>query len=69
MEGFASDNPSGGRSPLVEAPEEVIQRVKWSEVVGVSPTLSSHEEVDDMLERLGDHLHKLVDAEVKIILE
>lgn len=51
------------------APEEVIQRVKLSEVIGVSPTLSTHKEVDELVERLGDHLHKLVDAEVKIVLE
>lgn len=51
------------------APEEVIQRVKWAEVVGVNPTLSTHEEVDEMLDQLGNHLHKLVDADVKIILE
>lgn len=57
------------RMQELAAPEERIERVRMTDIIGLSPTLSTHEEVDELLEQLGDHLHKLVDAEVKIVLE
>jgi len=51
------------------APEEKIERVRVSDVAGVGQTLSSSEEVEDLLERLRDHLLKLIAAGVKVVLE
>jgi len=51
------------------APEEKIERVRVSDVVGVGQTLSTPEEVDDLLEQLRDHLLKLIASGVKVVLE
>jgi len=51
------------------APEERIERVRVSTVVGVGKTLTTTDEIDDLLEQLRAHLQRLVDAGVKIVLE
>jgi len=50
-------------------PEETIERVKFSDVVGIGKALSGTEQVDEVLERLRDHLYKLVASGVKVVLE
>ncbi len=51
------------------APEEKIERVRVSDVAGVGQTLSTPEEVDDLLEQLRDHLLKLIASGIKVVLE
>jgi len=51
------------------APEEKIERVRVSDVAGVGQTLSTPEEVDNLLEQLRDHLLKLIASGVKVVLE
>jgi hypothetical protein len=51
------------------APEERVERVRVSTVVGVGKTLTTTDEIDDLLEQLRVHLQRLVDAGVKIVLE
>ena len=51
------------------APDEKIERVRVSDVIGVGQTLSTPEEVEELLEQLRDHLLKLIAAGVKVILE
>ena len=50
-------------------PDEKVERVRLSSVVGVGQTLESEEDVAEVLEQLKDHLLKLVAAGVKIVLE
>lgn len=47
------------------APEETVERVRVSDVAGIGQTLSTPEEVDDLLEQLRDHLLKLIAAGIK----
>jgi hypothetical protein len=51
------------------APEEKVERVRVSKVVGVGKTLGSEEEVEDALEQLRDHLVKMLASGAKIVLE
>jgi len=51
------------------APEETIERVRVFDVAGVGQTLSTPEEVEELLEQLRDHLLKLIASGVKIVLE
>jgi len=51
------------------APEETVERVRVSDVAGVGQTLSTPEEVDDLLEQLRDHLLKLIASGIKVVLE
>ncbi len=51
------------------APEEKVERVRLSGVVGVGQTLASEEDVEALLEQLKDHLLKLIAAGVKVVLE
>lgn len=51
------------------APEERVERVRISDVVGVGQTLSTPEEVEGLLEQLRDHLLKLIASGVKVVLE
>lgn len=51
------------------APEEKVERVRFADVFSHSQAISSAEEVDELVERLREHLLKLVEAGVKIILE
>lgn len=53
----------------ITTPEERVERLRLADVVGVGHTLSSHEEIDALLEELRAHLYKLIDAETKVILE
>jgi hypothetical protein len=50
-------------------PDEKVERVRLSSVVGVGQTLESEEDVEEVLEQLKDHLLKLVAAGVKVVLE
>ncbi|MFQ5342663.1 MAG: BREX system P-loop protein BrxC [Anaerolineae bacterium] len=51
------------------APEERIERVRVADVAGAGETLSTPQEVDDLLDRLRDHLVKLIASGVKVVLE
>jgi len=51
------------------APEERIERVRVSSVVGVGKTLATTDEIDELLEQLRAHLQRLVDAGYKVILD
>jgi len=51
------------------APEEKIERVRVSDVAGVGQTLSTPEEVEELLEQLRDHLLKLIASGVRVVLE
>jgi len=51
------------------APEEKIERVWVSDVTGVGQTLSTPEEVEELLEQLRDHLLRLIASGVKVVLE
>jgi phage terminase Nu1 subunit (DNA packaging protein) len=57
------------RIQKIIAPEEKVERVRLADVVGVGHTLSTHEEIDAVVEELKAHLYKLIDAETKVILE
>lgn len=50
-------------------PEEKMERVQISTVVGMGRTLTTTEEVDVVIEQLRAHLQKLVDAGFKVILD
>lgn len=51
------------------APEEKIERVRVSDVAGVGQTLSTPEEVEELLEQLRGHLLKLIASGVRVVLE
>jgi len=51
------------------APEEKVESVRITTVVGVGRTLQSEQDVEDLLEQLRDHLLKMVAAGVKVIVE
>jgi len=51
------------------APDEQVERVRISDVAGVGQTLSTPEDVEELLEQLRDHLLKLIASGVKIALE
>ena len=51
------------------APEERVERVKISDVVGVGRTLGDPGEVEGVLGELSDHLLKLIASGVKVVLE
>ena len=53
----------------ITSPEEKVERVRVSDVVGVGTTLSTSEEVQQFLEELRDHLLKLVASGVKVVVE
>jgi len=50
-------------------PEERVERVRVSDVVGVGQALGTSEEVDEVLAQLRDHLVKLIALGVKVVLE
>jgi len=50
-------------------PEEEIERVRVAEIASSYQSLSTPEEVDEALERLREHLIKLIDSGVRVILE
>lgn len=50
-------------------PEEKVERVHLSDVASRTQAISTIEEVNDLVERLRDHLLKLVEAGSKVILE
>jgi len=51
------------------APEETVERVRVSDVIGVGQALATPEEVDELMERLRDHLLRLLATGVTVILE
>jgi len=51
------------------APEEKIERVRVSDAVGVGTTLSTEDEVEDLLIELRDYLLKIIASGVKVVLE
>jgi len=57
------------RLQQLSAPEEKVERVRFGDVAGVGQTLTSAEEVDDLLEQLREYLLRLVAAGVKVVLE
>ncbi|MBM4431238.1 MAG: hypothetical protein FJ026_12975 [Chloroflexi bacterium] len=57
------------RAQELTAPEEKIERVRVSDVTGVGQALGAPEDVEELLERLRDHLLKLIASGVKVILE
>jgi len=50
-------------------PEEPMERVRVSTVVGVGRTLTTTEEIETLVEELRAYLQKLVDAGFKVILD
>lgn len=50
-------------------PEQKVERLRFSDVAGVGKTLSSDEEIDELVEQLRDRLRKLIAAGVKVVLE
>jgi hypothetical protein len=50
-------------------PEEKVERVRFADVFSRSQAISTEEEVDELIDRLREHLLKLVEAGSKIILE
>jgi len=50
-------------------PEEKVERVRVSSVLGMGRSLNSKEEIDEAFDLLRDHLMKLIDAGIKIVLE
>jgi len=57
------------RVQQLTAPEEKIERVKITDVAGVGHTLSTPEEVEELLDQLRDHLLRLIASGVKVVLE
>ena len=57
------------RAQELTAPEEKIERVRVSDVAGVGRTLSTSDDVDELLDELRDYLFKLIASDVKVILE
>lgn len=51
------------------APEEKVERVRLSDVTGAGHTLSTSEEVEEVVQELRDHLLKLIASGIKIVLE
>ena len=51
------------------APEEKVERVRVSDVIGFGRALSVPEDVEQALEELRDQLLKLVASGVKVVLE
>jgi len=51
------------------APDDKVERVRISDVAGVGQTLSTPEDVEELLEQLRDHLLKLIASGIKIALE
>ncbi len=51
------------------APEEKVERVRVTDVAGVGTTLSTPEEVQQLLEELRDYLLRLIASGVKVVLE
>ena len=56
-----------GHIQSIIAPKEKVERVKLSEFF--TETLESEQAIDDAVERLREHLLKLLAEGVKIILE
>ena len=50
-------------------PEQKVERLRFSDVAGVGKTLSSEDEIKELLDQLGDRLRKLIAAGVKVVLE
>ena len=50
-------------------PEEKVERVHFSDITNSTQAISTPEEVQDLVERLREHLLKLIEAGSKIILE
>jgi hypothetical protein len=46
-----------------------IERLRFSDVTGVGKTLSTDEDIEELVEQLRDRLRKLIAAGVKIVLE
>lgn len=50
-------------------PEEKIEHIRIADVVSQSQAMSSAEDVEELIERLREHLLKLIEAGSKVILE
>jgi hypothetical protein len=50
-------------------PDEKVERVRVADIAAQYQTISSAKEVDELVERLRDHLLKLVESGAKVILE
>jgi hypothetical protein len=57
------------RAQELTTPEEKVERLRISDVVGVGQSLTSPEDVDRLLAQLRDHLLKLIASGVKVLLE
>ena len=51
------------------APEVAIERVRVADVVGVGKTLSTSEDVVELIDELRDYLLKLIASDVRVVLE
>jgi len=57
------------RLQQISAPEEKVERVRVAHVAGLGGTLSTQEEVNELLELLREHLYKLIASGVRVVLE
>jgi hypothetical protein len=57
------------RVQKITTPEERVERVRVSDVVGMGRALSSEDDMKQMLEELSDYLGKLIATGVKVVLE
>lgn len=51
------------------APEEKIESVRVTDVLGMGRTLGSDQEVEEALDELSDHVRKLIASGAKVVLE
>ena len=54
---------------MMRSPNEKIERIRVADIMGAYQTLGTREEVDIAIEQLREHLLKLIDSGVKVILE
>ena len=54
---------------MMRSPNEKIERVRVADIMGSYKALGTREEVDIAIEQLREHLLKLIDSGVKVILE
>ena len=50
-------------------PEQKVERLRFTDVAGVGKTLSTDEDIEELVEQLRDRLRKLIAAGIKIVLE
>ena len=65
----ARRNHVAGNFQALIAPEDRIERVHVSEVAGAYQVLSSHEDIERVLNEIREHITKLMDLGAKVILE